>query len=144
VRPYVRYLRIGWTVFCGIVAVLLCVLWLAGFLGGYELLIHPFTDRVLWMASGPWHFVVSYFPMPGSDADGESTGFRLPIIGEGMYGRGLLHFAIPYWFLLLVINFVAVVPWLPFKRFSLRTLLIATTLIALIMGLVLCHSLILG
>jgi hypothetical protein len=42
----------------------------------------------------------------------------------------------PNWLLVLVFATLAAVPWLPWwsKRFSLRTLLIATTLIAVILG----------
>jgi hypothetical protein len=31
---------------------------------------------------------------------------------------------------------LTVIPWIPIRRFSLRTLLIATTLVALVLGLV--------
>jgi len=43
---------------------------------------------------------------------------------------------IPYWFTIAALCSVAVFPWTPFFswRFSLRTLLIATTLIAMVMG----------
>ncbi len=43
----------------------------------------------------------------------------------------------PHWFLVSMTLFAAVVPWLPWsRRFSLRTLLIATTLVAAVLGLV--------
>jgi len=41
----------------------------------------------------------------------------------------------PHWFLVLISTAVAIVPWLPL-RFSLRTLLIATTLIAILLCLI--------
>ena len=49
----------------------------------------------------------------------------VPIAGTGP--------AIPYWPLVFVTSLLAVAPWLPY-RFSLRTLLIAITLIGLILG----------
>jgi hypothetical protein len=43
---------------------------------------------------------------------------------------------IPYWFLVLVSATLTAISWLPWwsKRFSLRTLLIATTLVAVVLG----------
>jgi hypothetical protein len=46
------------------------------------------------------------------------------------------EFTIPYWCCVLLSAMLAVIPWLPWSRsFSLRTLLIATTLIAVLLGL---------
>ena len=44
---------------------------------------------------------------------------------------------IPYWMLTLLLSIVGLTPWLPWSslRFSLRTLLIATTLLAVVLGL---------
>ena len=42
---------------------------------------------------------------------------------------------IPFWAPVLVLSLIAVAPWLP-QRFSLRTLLIATTLVAVVLGLI--------
>lgn len=41
----------------------------------------------------------------------------------------------PHWFAVLAAATLAALPWLPFKRFSLRTLLIAITAVALVLGL---------
>jgi hypothetical protein len=43
---------------------------------------------------------------------------------------------IPFWFLVLTCAAAAILPPPLFKRFSLRTLLIATTLVALVLGLI--------
>ena len=44
---------------------------------------------------------------------------------------------VPHWFLLGIVATLAPVPWIHWsKRFSLRTLLIATTLVAVVLGLV--------
>ena len=45
------------------------------------------------------------------------------------------HLNIPYWIPILLTALLAIVPWFPWK-FSLRTLLIATALIAVLLGLV--------
>ena len=47
--------------------------------------------------------------------------------------------AIPYWFSASIVATLAALPWLR-KRYSLRTLLIATTLIAVVLGLVVWAS----
>jgi hypothetical protein len=46
--------------------------------------------------------------------------------------------AVPHWFLVAIFTTLAVLPWIRHlsRRFSLRTLLIATTLIAVVLGLV--------
>jgi hypothetical protein len=45
--------------------------------------------------------------------------------------------AVPFWFLILGGTFSGVAPWLRWsKRYSLRTLLIATTLVAVVLGLI--------
>jgi hypothetical protein len=44
------------------------------------------------------------------------------------------QFGIPYWLLVLLTARIATVPWLKW-RFSLRTLLIAVTLLAVLLGL---------
>jgi hypothetical protein len=44
---------------------------------------------------------------------------------------------VPYWFIVLVTAAFSVAPWIQWsKRFSLRTLLIAMTLVAVVLGLV--------
>ncbi len=40
----------------------------------------------------------------------------------------------PHWFLLVTCGVASVIPWISY-RFSLRTLLIATTLVAIVLGL---------
>ena len=48
-----------------------------------------------------------------------------------------MHVGLPYWFLAFVPATIATIPWFRWsKRFSLRTLLIATTLIAVVLGII--------
>ena len=47
-------------------------------------------------------------------------------------------FVVPHWFGVLLFAALAVVPWI--RRFSLRTLLIATTLVAVALGLIIWMS----
>jgi hypothetical protein len=48
------------------------------------------------------------------------------------------HHTIPFWAMVFAISILAITPWLPCwtHRFSLRTLLIATTLVAMVLGLI--------
>jgi hypothetical protein len=49
---------------------------------------------------------------------------------------------VPHWFLLCILAMLSAVPWLPWsRRFSLRTLLIATTLVAVVLGVIVVGSL---
>jgi hypothetical protein len=62
--------------------------------------------------------------------EGESTwnGFRAKV-----YPNGIIRVSVPHWFLALVTGTAAALSWNKW-RFSLRTLLIATTLVSLGMG----------
>jgi hypothetical protein len=80
----------------------------------------------------PFHFdVLSTAIVSGAD---RNSALRLR---RGVdVGKGDWLIAIPIWPMLLVATFVSVAPWCHFQRqFSLRTLLIVTTLAALLIGL---------
>ena len=49
------------------------------------------------------------------------------------------EFVVPHWLVTALFAIIGFVPWIPWK-FSLRTLLIATTLIAVVLGLVVCDE----
>jgi hypothetical protein len=80
-------------------------------------------------------FITGHLPSHGStDAfyDGDILGFYFKRTPNGR------RLDIPYWFIVLLNAAIAAAPWLPWwsKRFSLRTLLIATTLIAVALWLI--------
>ena len=138
-----RYLRISWTAFWGLVAVLLVVLWVRSYWGwdnvvrfqrvsfglyscrgGVELRkdsTGPFDDETRW---GTESYAVD------DHHDNAST----PASGFGWRGdwNNLNVFA-PNWFLILVTATLAVAPRIRW-RFNVRTLLVAVTLIAMGMG----------
>jgi hypothetical protein len=61
---------------------------------------------------------------------------RLPFRFGGEFRRIPNGLTMPHWFLVLVVGSVAAILWTPWsRRFSLRTLLIATTLVAIVLGL---------
>jgi hypothetical protein len=129
-----RYLRIAVTGLCLTACVLLIVLWVRGYwrwdnldmgadhritsLSGKLIIDEQFVFSSLpdWMASprsGPLFgssFELSTFNVGGVTPRGTGT-------------------AIPNWFLILVSATIAAAPWIRW-RFSLRTLLIVTTLVA--------------
>jgi hypothetical protein len=55
--------------------------------------------------------------------------------GHFHYDAGNSNAAVPFWFLVAVAAALSIAPWLRF-RFSLRTLLIAMTLFAVVLGLI--------
>ena len=160
-RMRFRKLRIAWSVGLGIACVLLIVLWVRSYwqydwLGG--LLATPpkngemhFTTGCLFesangvvtvLHAGTLWGSLSYLSSVGtSSADpnmrvtgnyGESvwSGFRADV-GPNGYFRGSL----PIWFLALTAVAASAVPWIRW-RFNLRTLLIAMTLVAAALGLI--------
>jgi hypothetical protein len=144
-----RKLRIAWSVMCAVACVLLIVLWVRsanhrmdvitgktlanrGFLvasvyGEVEI---DWIDRVrspnlAWDRQSMVMNVLKeprYFPF-------ENAGFKWIAIPDGV---GL---SVPHWFLVLISACLGVVPCLRW-RFSLRTLLTATLLIAVVLGLI--------
>jgi hypothetical protein len=42
----------------------------------------------------------------------------------------------PYWFIVVLTTVITIAPWLTTRRFSLRTLLFATTLVAVVLALI--------
>jgi len=131
-----RKLRIAWSALCGIACVLLIVLWVRS---------HNHFDDIGWAMAAQGKLYLSpkvdFFPINEKGAavetykhfDGKITtihvwnGKLTPRAGTGP--------VIPYWPLVLVTSLLTVAPLIR-RRFSLRTLLIATTLVALVLGLV--------
>jgi hypothetical protein len=51
--------------------------------------------------------------------------------------RKMTKLNLPHWFVVVLIASIAPIPWIPWsRRFSLRTLLTATALVAVVMGIV--------
>jgi len=152
-----RKLRIAWSVVWSVVAVLLVALWVRSYQGG-DLVGGPIGDSSIEFVT--WKGILRstfYGDIPTSDwrtgkleGEGESDpphlheGFSL---GFGDVNEWLEFFAgdfacfdfpnvktveIPIWFTTALVLTTAAMPW---RRFSLRTLLIATMLLAVVLGL---------
>jgi len=140
-----RRLRIAWSMAWGVIAVALCVLWVRSY-QATDLFRMPFcisTDGrfVIWLSEDtrvPYSTNATIglssetlLRMSRIDANGEpfrvdpfasKSGFCF----DSDYHATILQ--LPFWFLVLTFSSGAVLPWLPVKRFSLCTLLIAITL----------------
>jgi hypothetical protein len=136
-RIVVRYLRIAFSATCGIICLLLIVLWVRSYwwmdctslLRKYSLTSFRgdiFIEKpVVINYSGPNPSQVSFSP-------GRYGISSLPSDLPGLIiGKGGWTF--PYWLPIVSTIAVCAAPWLPF-RFSLRTLLIALTLVAGVLG----------
>src|SRR3982751_549666 len=131
-----RNLRVAWSVFCGLACILLIVLWV----------------RSYWWVDIANHSQYSLTSMQGKLCVNESfdvlgnpvtrpasftlvnrfwgSAFETSGLTIRRRGTGL---AIPYWSLLLPMAALAGITWIRW-RFTLRTLLIATTLVAVVLG----------
>lgn len=141
-----RKLRIAWSVGCGVVAVLLCVLWVRSYLredvftaalssqlggnvrsskGGLEFGVFVTSD-IQW----------GHYSLP-SDLRRVLRGVMFDTLGFSARHVPNQSWAIkvPDWFVIGLLALSAVIPW-RISRFSLRTLLIAITLVAVLLGLV--------
>jgi hypothetical protein len=134
-----RKLRIAWTMFCGIACVLLIALWARSFWA---------SDNVKWVYSTPrgigatvfnGHILVSNYIYVGANRV-EWRLNRSPDDAPVMWILGLKYgpdsVVLPLWLLAVISAALSFVPWFSFKRFSLRTLLIATTLVAAMLGVI--------
>jgi hypothetical protein len=135
-----RKLRIAWSVGWGVVAVLLCVLWVRSSSWG-EGVRYVGQERDVLFGYKVGDVFLSLYDKP-SDNDDERGWelFHYPIHNperkfffseDGFYRDGENNFA-PFWFPILLSVMLVALPWLPMARwrFSLRTLLIITTLVA--------------
>ncbi len=146
-----RKLRIAWSVGCGIACVLLIALWVRSYFA-FDFFNHGFPDKSGYIVESiNGALVIAYFNRPvildsgygthapdvGQSATrntwkGTWAGFRLAV--DKSFGYRI---ALPFWFLTLLLMAIGALPWFRWSnRFTLRTLLIATTLFAVVVGLI--------
>jgi hypothetical protein len=152
-----RKLRIAWSVGWGLAAVLLIALWVRGAYY-YDFFYHDLANKrgiVVESARGkitaeyigdPVVFDSGYGTEPahigglrltGNLSDDTHAGFRFSTFSIYTGSQNAVVCVVPLWFLSLLTGIVAATPWINWsKRFSLRTLLIATTLVAVVLGLI--------
>ncbi len=122
-----RKLRIAWSVGCGIACVLVIVLWVRSY-------SHPGS---LSYSSAATHLAIGW---ESGTLGVERHAFRSGRQHERGWAINIDHVSrmsvrIPLWVCAVVCGVFAAASWVV-KRFSLRALLIATTLVAVVLGLV--------
>jgi len=159
--PKIRFrrLRIAWSVLAAGACICVVALWVRSFTVSESLLVLPDDGRYflkLWSmrggllidfgtdppGSGPAPFFCRLFQSKQNPADFHNPpnilGFRFvrgnPNRGNVPYNKDDFQ-RIPYWFCLLIAAAIGAVPWIRIRwSFSLRTMLIAVTLIAALIG----------
>ena len=143
-----RGLRIAWTVGWGIVCVLLIVLWMRSFRCGDVATLPMLSSHAVGLVSFDGQLVISLSQIP-NDLQGLTARFSThppntfePVTTRWNIGSQATPYpakfvAAPHWLASMVFGTIAFAPWIHrVRQFSLRTLLIATTLIAVVLGLV--------
>jgi hypothetical protein len=154
-----RKLRIGFSALCGLAAVLLIVLWLRSYssIGSlktryYLLEVFVSTYRGLLISDVNFNQTSHSNNIPNTEWVTDSFPMRETFtyyLADVRRAHSFLGFrwnsdqsiyevALPFWFLVFLTGSLAVFPWVRQLRcrFSLRTLLIVTTLVAIALGLV--------
>jgi hypothetical protein len=141
-----RKLRIAWSAGCGIACVLLIALWVRSYWYWDDVRcqqsIVPYGVRIMSMRGGAYLMLREYDSSAASHVGPRLTigMFIMDRHGDQVSNRWLYLFDfdetyVPYWMVTLPIGALAAAPWIwRSKRFSLRTLLIATTLVAVVLG----------
>jgi hypothetical protein len=141
-----RKLRIAWSVFWALACMLLIVLWVRSY-WQRDVLTACLGTKTLLIQSNFGRILVGGTPIDKQWEYSSHEALPLPMQHESKMGFGnvqlmvgTLH-AVPHWFCVLLLGTLVAIPWIPIKRrFSLRTLLIATTIFALFLGLVIYAS----
>jgi hypothetical protein len=141
-RPrLIRGLRIAWGAVFGILCVLLIVLWVRSY-WWWDTLHHveSGSERTT-LGSNFGTLYLMHSMKPASDTRRwtliRDEALRTPTKLRWRYVSGMVVIVVPDWIPVIIAGTIAAVPWIrPAKCFSLRTLLIATTLIAVVLGLV--------
>jgi hypothetical protein len=141
-----RKLRIAFSVTCGIACVLLMVLWVRSYWWCDDLIGPLGTTQSFCFWSDHGHIGISFVGEPlKSLADGGSWAVASEWTGDVPPSKTVIpwlpswatenYVTFPNWYLVLLMGLSIAAPWYHWSsRFSLRTLLIATTLVALILG----------
>jgi hypothetical protein len=146
-RPrLIRALRINWTAFCGIACVLLVVLWVRSYWRTDVIEIRK-SQYLFTIASANGKIALENFDMTNVKGDdfawaeggswSYSSGSPLSPAAPGFPYLYYSRFVVPNWFAIVLLALLGTLPWQPWLRwrFTLRTLLVATTLVAIVLGL---------
>ena len=145
VRPrLIRGLRIAVSAVCGILCVVLVVLWVRSHSHADDVVITLTKTYQLELQSVPGRCIgfIAYAPsrpissfaryMSTTPEGAEHAALKHGVLG-GDWTMNTVWVA--HWLLAAIFSLIGIAPWARRARFSLRTLLIATTLIAVVLGL---------
>ena len=145
-RPrLIRGLRIAVSVFFGVPCILLVALWVRSYWWHDGLTLTVQNPQTFFCYSNRGRLSFRYEFRPDKD-EWVYTSFQpnfreeeLRLIEEQVpcwrFSTSPLNTIFPHWFAVMIFGFLMAVPWLYQQwNFSLRTLLIATTLIAVVLG----------
>lgn len=140
-KPRFRKLRIAWAVVWGVAASLLVVLWWRSYSWIDVVEIRkPFPPSAI--GSGFGIVLARIYKEPVSSRWSNVTystknNERMPTTLGFSAESSTLEFAmtVPYWFVAGIVGVIPVLAWPPPWRFTVRAILIATTLIAVVLGL---------
>jgi hypothetical protein len=142
-----RYLRITWSLLCGILCSLLIVFCIRSFTWADQSAVRVSATHHLMVCSqlGGISFLLDGSPRVIRTSTSVDVlypeGPKPQFSGHFSVYQGQLGVSVPHWFLALTCAIMATIPWEPWKwKFSLRTLLIATTLVAVVLGLIVARS----
>lgn len=142
-----RRIHIAMSIVIGVIAVALCILWLRSYkVGDVAFRGHP--NRLIInisSADGYLHFDRRYPPHFGGLYSSNQPGWHLIQVRSFYRDPNLRYLpsinphprrvSVPYWFLTAPFAITSLLVWFPrSSRFSLRTLFIATTVLAVVLG----------
>jgi hypothetical protein len=146
----IRRVRIAVSVFFGVLTVAILVLWVRSYRTCDNVSIRDAQSgyhTYLGSNSGAMNLhrsTIEFIPYPGESIPRYTYWALNPSQPQAVFVwnsnvmKGPVGISFPYWLPILVAAATAALPWLRF-RFSLRALLIATTLVAVVLGLV-CYT----
>jgi hypothetical protein len=150
-QAVIRRVRIAGSVFFGVVTVVLCMLWVRSYWCRDVIRCRTSGSNVIVFASMKGSLFAYDYVLPNIAPLWELKTIEIVNGGyfwadEAQY-RGILGFIVkdvlesrilgaPHWFFVLSTVAISTAPWIRYTtRFSLRTMLIATTLVAILLGL---------
>ena len=146
IRPRFRKLRIAFSAACGVLCLLLIVLWVRSF--WYADDIARFQNGNMYLIESAWGSLRPVFsnkeaPVNQWYFSSERVTDNGNPFAHATFGWDAKDFPtyfmayVPHWLVALLFATAAAAPWMHWsKRFSLRTLLIAVTVVAVLLGLV--------
>jgi hypothetical protein len=135
-----RKLRIAWSVVCGIACVLLIGLWVRSYYVCDSVHVPTWGSMRVGALRGIISIAASRETSMGWTWNAIPTARLMPVLGSGPTWSfrsepPYTFLVFPHRLLIAISGMLCIAPWIRW-RFTLRTLLIATTLVALVLGVI--------